>query len=70
MHLAALLLTQYSATGCPVDVGQYWKREELEAAVEQGPHKSVLADDKISQMQVEAREKARGKSSRKSSPQI
>ena len=58
MRLLAPFLTQYSTTGCPVKVSRYWKREELEAAVEQGLHKLALVDDEISQMQVEAREKS------------
>ena len=37
---------------------RYWKLEEIEDVVEQGTHKSALADDAIAQMQVEAREKA------------
>ena len=44
--------------GFPVDVGRNWKREELEATVEQGPHKLALVDDAIAQIQFEAREKA------------
>ena len=58
MHPAAPLLRQYSTTGFPVDVGQDCTRVELEAAVKQGPHKSALADESISQMQVKTREKA------------
>ena len=41
MHPEAPLITQQSTTVFPVNVGQDWTREELEAAVEQGTHKSA-----------------------------
>ena len=56
-HPAAHLLREYAETGCPVDVGEDWTLEQLEAAVEKGPHVSALEDDAIDQIQVEAREK-------------
>jgi len=56
-HPAAPLLVEYSKIGCPVSTGRDWTLEELEAAVEQGPHRSALEPDAIAQMQIEAREK-------------
>lgn len=56
-HPAAPLLLEYARRGCPVDVGRDWTLEELEAAVERGPHASALAPDAIAQIQLEAREK-------------
>ena len=56
-HPAAALLKQYATNGCPVDVGRAWTLEELDAAVEQGPHASALEPDAIDQIQKEAREK-------------
>ena len=56
-HPAAALLRQYASQGCPVDVGGDWTIEQLEAAVERGPHSSALVDEAIDQIQVEAREK-------------
>ena len=58
-HPAAPLLKQYASQGCPVDVGRDWTLEELEAAVEKGPHSSALEPDAIEQIQVEAREKVK-----------
>ena len=57
-HPAAALLREYARRGCPVDVGPEWTLEQLEAAVERGPHTSALEPDAIKQIQVEAREKA------------
>jgi hypothetical protein len=28
--------------GVPVDCGKHWTQEQIEAAIEQGPHKSAL----------------------------
>ena len=58
-HPAAHLLREYAETGCPVDVGEDWTLEQLEAAVEKGPHVSALEDAVIALIQVKAREKRR-----------
>ena len=57
LHPAAASLREYAKSGCPVTVGQDWTLEELEAAVEKGPHGSALAPHAIDQIHVEAREK-------------
>ena len=56
-HLAALLLAEYVQLGCPVSMGQDWTSEELEAAVQRGPHVSSLEPDVIAQFQIEAKDK-------------
>ena len=43
--------------GCPVDVGEDWILDQLEAAVERGPYTSALDPEAVRQMQVEACEK-------------
>jgi len=58
-HPAAPLLKEYASQGCPVDVGRNWTLEELEAAVEKGPHSSSLEPDAIEQIQMEAKEKVK-----------
>ena len=58
-HSAAPMLKEYASQGCPVDGGRNWTAEELEAAVEKGPHSSSLEPDAIEQIQREAREKAK-----------
>jgi hypothetical protein len=58
-HPAASLLKEYASQGCPVDVGRNWTLEELETAVEKGPHSSSLEPDAIEQIQMEAKEKVK-----------
>ncbi len=53
------MLKEYAATGCPVSIGWYWKSEELKAALAIGPHVSVMEDDAIAQVHIEAREKVK-----------
>eukprot|EP00978_Attheya_sp_CCMP212_P045301 scaffold341238_cov60-Attheya_sp.AAC.1 len=40
-HPAFPLLQEYATRGCPVDCGAPWTREQIEAALERGPHKSA-----------------------------
>ena len=56
-HPAAPMLKEYATRGCPVQTGEDWTAEQLQAAVEKGPHSSALEDNAIAQIQVEAREK-------------
>ena len=49
---SAPMLLEYAQRGCPVDVGQDWILEELDAAVARSPHKSALAPDAIDQIQI------------------
>ena len=37
-HPAGPTLQEYATTGCPVEAGRQWTREEIELAIEQGPH--------------------------------
>ena len=56
-HPAAPMLREYATRGCPVQTGADWTAEQLQAAVDKGPHSSTLEEDAIAQIQVEAREK-------------
>eukprot|EP00978_Attheya_sp_CCMP212_P021268 scaffold61955_cov34-Attheya_sp.AAC.1 len=38
-HPAFPLLQEYATRGCPVDCGAPWTRQQIEAALERGPHK-------------------------------
>ena len=62
MESEATLGGKFITTICtgrmPVSVGCDWTTDEMESAVTKGPHSSALEDDAISQIQVEAREKA------------
>ena len=41
-HEAADLLADWAKFGCPTQSGRDWMREEIQAAIDRGPHKSVL----------------------------
>ena len=51
------MLREYAAQGCPVQTGEDCTAEQLQTAVDKGPHSSALEDDAIAQIQVETREK-------------
>ena len=40
-HPAAPFLQTYALNGCPVDCGDQWTRDRIEAAIEHGPHRSA-----------------------------
>ena len=48
-HPAAPLLMEYATNGCPVQTNRQWTLEELEAAVERGPHSSALIPEAMKQ---------------------
>ena len=51
-------MLQYAWVGFPVSVGRDWTPDEMKSSVTKGPHPSALEDYAISQIQVEAWEKA------------
>jgi len=56
-HPAFDMLMQYAMEGCPVDCGEPWTREHLEAAVERGPHMLATLPEAAAALQNEAMEK-------------
>ena len=58
-HPAAHLLTQYATLGCPTQTGKPWSKDEMEAAVQRGPHASALVEDAAEQLWLEVEEKVR-----------
>jgi len=56
-HPAYPLLFKYTTKGCPVDCGQPWSREHLEAAVSRGPHTSATSPEAARALRTEALEK-------------
>ncbi len=63
-HPAAPYLLQYATGGCPVNTGQPWTVEQMEAAIQRGPHSSALEQDAIEQLHAEVEEKVRNKQAR------
>ncbi len=60
-HPAADLLKEWATYGCPTHTGKPWTREDLQAAIERGPHRSALSDEAIAHFKAEVDEKVRTK---------
>lgn len=58
-HPAAPALLRYATNGCPVKTGKPWTSDEMQAAIDRGPHKSALATEAIDQLQEEVLEKVK-----------
>ena len=58
-HPAAGKLLQYATGGCPSNTGKNWTRQQMQEAVERGPHSSALEPDAIEQLRGEIEEKVR-----------
>jgi hypothetical protein len=58
-HPAAEKLLQYAAGGCPANTGRPWSKDEMEAAIERGPHASVKDPEAMKQPQTEVEDKVR-----------
>ena len=46
-HAFGPTLEEYSVKGVPVDCGENWSRETIEAAIERGPHQSALTPEAL-----------------------
>jgi hypothetical protein len=58
-HPAADLLKEWATYGCPTHTGKPWTREEMQAAIKRGPHRSALSDEAITHFKAEVDEKVR-----------
>ena len=47
LHNATALISHYSEHGCPVDCGEDWTHEHIEAAILRGAHPSADAPDAL-----------------------
>ena len=56
-HPAASLLKQYAVNGCPTDTGAPWTLEQIQAAIDRGPHVSALVPAAMEQLDMEVQEK-------------
>ena len=59
-HAAKKLLEEYSIHGCPVDCGENWSIQQIEAALLRGSHPSAKAKEAIIEMRKEAADKEQG----------
>ena len=58
-HPAADRLLQYATKGCPAETGQDWTMDMIQAAIDQGPHKSAMTPEAMEYIQSEAFDKER-----------
>jgi hypothetical protein len=58
-HPAAAKLLQYATGGCPANTGRPWTRDEMQAAIDRGPHISAMDPDAIKQLATEVAEKVK-----------
>jgi len=56
-HPAYPILFEYATNGCPVDCGESWSKEHLEAEVNHGPHISATSMEAATCLRQEALEK-------------
>ena len=56
-HPAADLLIEYATVGCPTKIGNNWLMNDLEEAINVGPHVSALNPKVMEQLQSEVKEK-------------
>jgi hypothetical protein len=60
-HETAHLLRDWEQFGCPTAAGRDWTIQEIQAAIDRGPHKSALGPDTIKHFAEEVADKvARG----------
>lgn len=58
-HPAGPLLQEWVEYGCPTHTGTNWTREQMQAAIERGPHKSAREPEAIQHFQDEIEEKVK-----------
>ena len=58
-HPAAAKLLQYATGGCPSNTGQPWTRQQIEEAIERGPHVSAMEPEPMEQLRTEVLEKVK-----------
>ena len=56
-HPAASLLKEWATYGCPTRTGWPWTKEEMQEAVDRGPHQSALSDEAIAHFCAEVDDK-------------
>ena len=56
-HEAADLLAGWEKFGCPTQTGRNWTLEEIQAAIDRGPHKSALKPNPIAHFAEEVADK-------------
>jgi hypothetical protein len=58
-HPVADLLHEWATYGCPTNTGMPWTAEQMQAAVNRGPHRSALSNKAIAHFKAEVNEKVK-----------
>jgi len=58
-HPAGDLLEEWAQYGCPASTGREWTREQMQEAIDRGPHKSALEPAAIEHFRLEIEEKVK-----------
>ena len=58
-HPAAETLLQYATGGCPSNTGKPWTKQQIQEAIERGPHVSAMAPDAMAQLKEEVLDKVK-----------
>ena len=56
-HPAATTLLEYATLGCPVNTGHNWTTDQMQSAIDRGPHVSALIPKAMAQLDDEINEK-------------
>jgi hypothetical protein len=59
LHPAANLLKEWATYGCPTNTGKQWTPDQMQAAVDRGPHWSALTDDAIARFRNDVDKKVK-----------
>jgi hypothetical protein len=59
LHPATDLLKEWATYGCPTNTEKQWTPDQMQAAVDRGPHRSALTDDAIAHFRNEVDEKVK-----------
>jgi hypothetical protein len=59
LHPMADLLKEWATYGCPTNTGTPWTQEQMQAAVERGPHWLALTDNAIAHFRAEVDKKVK-----------
>ena len=58
-HPAADLLREWATYGCPTNTGTPWTPEQMQAAVDRGPHRLALSDEAFTYFRAEVDKKVK-----------
>jgi hypothetical protein len=59
LHPVADLLKEWATFECPTNTGKQWTPDQMQAAVDRGPHRSALTDDAIAHFRHEVDNKVK-----------